>query len=341
MDMSEQQRLLPSMSMLQAFSAAARHESFTEAAAELGLTQGAISRQVRALERQLGAELFARVRKSVRLTAAGRRYAEEVDRALQTVRLASLDAMTQRAGGMLNLAILPTFGTRWLIPRFPAFLEAHPDITVNFATKLSPFDFKKEDLHAAIHYGRTDWPDTESTFLMKEETVPVAAPSLLADQEVNTPADLLEIPLLHLATRPRAWPDWFRDAGLERAATAGMVFEEIAAVAQAAAGEALEQAAEERQHRPPLQRLLLLVVHGAPVVGDVIADPAVGLEKALEELLPYQGGRRIAVIDPCEARDQRLAVPPSLLQAYPDPFGAGPQRQLPVAEQIEIRAVNE
>jgi DNA-binding transcriptional LysR family regulator len=106
---------------------------------------------------------------------------------------------------------------------------------VNFATKLSPFDFKKEDLHAAIHYGRTDWPDTESTFLMKEETVPVAAPSLLADQEVNTPADLLEIPLLHLATRPRAWPDWFRDAGLERAATAGMVFEEIAAVAQAAA----------------------------------------------------------------------------------------------------------
>jgi DNA-binding transcriptional LysR family regulator len=235
MDMSEQQRLLPSMSMLQAFSAAARHESFTEAAAELGLTQGAISRQVRALERQLGAELFARVRKSVRLTAAGRRYAEDIDKALQTVRLASLDAMTQRSGGTLNLAILPTFGTRWLIPRFPAFLEAHPDITVNFATKLSPFDFKKEDLHAAIHYGRTDWPDTESTFLMKEETVPVAAPSLLAEQVVNAPADLLDMPLLHLATRPRAWPDWFRDAGLERPANAGMVFEEIAAVAQAAA----------------------------------------------------------------------------------------------------------
>lgn len=233
--MSEQQRLLPSMSMLQAFSAAARYESFTEAAAELSLTQGAISRQVRALESQLGAELFARVRKSVRLTAAGRRYAEEIDKALQTVRLASLDAMTQRAGGTLNLAILPTFGTRWLIPRFPAFLEEHPDITVNFATKLSPFDFKKEDLHAAIHYGRTDWPDTESTFLMKEETVPVAAPALLSERAVNDERDLLELPLLHLATRPRAWPDWFHDAGLERAGSSGMVFEEIAAVAQAAA----------------------------------------------------------------------------------------------------------
>lgn len=235
MNMNEQQRLLPSMSMLQAFSAAARCESFTEAAADLGLTQGAISRQVRALEQQLGAELFARVRKSVRLTAAGRRYAEEVDKALQTVRLASLDVMTHRAGGTLNLAILPTFGTRWLIPRFPAFLREHPDITVYFSTKLSPFDFKKEDLHAAIHYGRTDWPDTESTFLMKEETVPVAAPALLREQAVNAPADLLEMPLLHLATRPRAWPDWFRDAGFERPATTGMVFEEIAAVAQAAA----------------------------------------------------------------------------------------------------------
>jgi DNA-binding transcriptional LysR family regulator len=235
MNMSEQQRLLPSMSMLQAFSAAARYESFTVAAAELGLTQGAISRQVRALEQQLGAELFSRVGKSVRLTAAGGRYAEEIDKALQAVRLASLDAMTQRAGGTLNLAILPTFGTRWLIPRFPDFLAAHPDITVNFATKLSPFDFKKEDLHAAIHYGRTDWPDTESTFLMKEETVPVAAPALLERQAVAAPEDLLNMPLLHLATRPRAWPDWFRDAGLDQAPTAGMVFEEIAAAAQAAA----------------------------------------------------------------------------------------------------------
>ena len=121
MDMSHQRRLLPSTSMLLAFEAAARTGSFTEAAAELSLTQGAISRQVRALEAQLGMELFARVGKSVRLTEAGKRYAEEVEKALQTIRRATLNAMTDQRGGTLNLAILPTFGTRWLIPRFPAF----------------------------------------------------------------------------------------------------------------------------------------------------------------------------------------------------------------------------
>ena len=235
MDMSHQRRLLPSTSMLLAFEAAARTGSFTEAAAELSLTQGAISRQVRALEAQLGMELFARVGKSVRLTEAGKRYAEEVEKALQTIRRATLNAMTDQRGGTLNLAILPTFGTRWLIPRFPAFLKQHPDITVNFATKLSPFDFKKEDLHAAIHYGQTDWPDTESTFLMREETIPVCAPALLREQNIKRPEDLGRLPLLNLATRSTAWRWWFAAAGLEPPPAAGMVFEEIAAVAQATA----------------------------------------------------------------------------------------------------------
>ncbi len=219
--------------MLLAFEAAARAGSFTEAAAELNLTQGAISRQVRALESQLGVELFARVRKSVRLTEAGRRYAEEIEKALQNIRLATLNAMTDRRGGTLNLAILPTFGTRWLIPRFPAFLEENPDITVNFATKLSPFDFKKEDLHAAIHYGQTDWPDTESTFLMREETVPVCAPRLLEERSLSRAQDLLSMPLLHLATRPRAWQEWFKAGGLQAPVAGGMMFEEISTIAQA------------------------------------------------------------------------------------------------------------
>lgn len=232
--MSQQRRLMPSTSMLQAFEAAARMGSFTEAAAELSLTQGAISRQVRALERQLGVELFARVSKSVRLTEAGKRYAEEIEKALRAIRLATLNAITDQRGGTLNLAILPTFGTRWLIPRFAAFLREHPDITVNFATKLSPFDFKKEDLHAAIHYGQTDWPDTESTFLMGEETVPVCAPRLLHEQSLTHPGDLYSMPLLQLATRPQAWREWFGAAGLEAPPATGMVFEEISTIAQAA-----------------------------------------------------------------------------------------------------------
>ena len=235
MVMSQQRRLLPSTSMLLAFEAAARAGSFTGAAAELNLTQGAISRQVRALEAQLEVELFARVCKSVRLTDAGKRYAEEIEKALQTIRLATLNAMTDQRGGTLNLAILPTFGTRWLIPRFPAFLEAHPDITVNFATKLSPFDFKKENLHAAIHFGQTDWPDTESTFLMHEETVPVCAPQLLRNGASLQPEELASQSLLRLETRPDAWSQWFAELGLEAPAVKGMMFEEISTIAQATA----------------------------------------------------------------------------------------------------------
>lgn len=231
--MRHQRRLLPSTSMLLAFDAAARTESFTEAANELNLTQGAISRQVRALENQLDVVLFNRVRKSVCLTEAGKRYADEIEKALQIIRLASLNAMTDQRGGTLNLAILPTFGTRWLIPRFPAFLQMHPDITVNFASKFSPFDFKKENLHAAIHFGRSDWPDTVSTFLMREETLPVGSPSLLENRVVKEASDLSDVPLLHLETRPQAWSEWFEACGLKPPTAKGMVFEEISTIAQA------------------------------------------------------------------------------------------------------------
>ena len=121
-----QRRLLPSTSMLSAFDAAARTGSFTAASEELQLTQGAISRQVSALESQLEVALFNRVGKTIQLTEEGRTYAQEIHRALQAIRNASLTAMTSPLTGILNLAILPTFGTRWLMPRFPTFLEANP-----------------------------------------------------------------------------------------------------------------------------------------------------------------------------------------------------------------------
>ena len=157
-----QRRLFPSTSMLIAFDAAARNESFTAASRELSLTPGAVSRQVSALENQLDAKLFKRVRKTIQLTDTGRQYAQEVHEALQAIRNASLNIMTNPLNGELNLAILPTFGTRWLMPRLPEFLTENPDITLNFVTKLSPFDFHSENLHAAIHYGSADWPGTKN-----------------------------------------------------------------------------------------------------------------------------------------------------------------------------------
>jgi DNA-binding transcriptional LysR family regulator len=222
--------------MMAAFDAAARTGSFTAAARDLNLTQGAISRQVSALENQLDVVLFKRIRNNVQLTNAGEIYAREIHAALQAIRTASLNAMTDPKVGTLNLAILPTFGTRWLMPRFPLFLKENPDITVNFVSRLSPFDFQNEDLHAAIHYGSPDWPGTNSSFLMSEKAVPVCAPGIINQSSLENPEGLEQLPLLHLATRPDAWKNWFQSNGLEPPKGQGMLFEQISIIAQAAVG---------------------------------------------------------------------------------------------------------
>jgi DNA-binding transcriptional LysR family regulator len=235
--MTFQRKLLPSTSMLMAFDAAARTGSFTDAAQELSLTQGAISRQIQALEAQLNIELFSRNKRSIQLTSKGQVYAKEVNQALQLILNASLNAITSPLSGTLNLAILPTFGTRWLIPKFTDFLEKHPDITVNFISKLTPFDFHSENLHLAIHYGSPDWPNTQSTFLMGEESIPVCSPKLLEKHPLNNINDLQNLPLLHLATRPNAWQDWFLQHQAIPPSGQGMLFEQVSIIAKAATAE--------------------------------------------------------------------------------------------------------
>lgn len=227
---------VPSLSALAAFEAAARHGSFTRAAEELNLTQGAVSRQVALLEQALGVSLFERVRKRVSLTPAGSAYAADVRDGLARLAAATVSAMAFRgASGVLNLAILPTFGTRWLIPRLPRFLDAHPGITINFATRLVPFDFGRDAVDAAIHFGDPVWPGAVLHRLMGEEIVPVAAPSLIARTRLAEPADMLRVPLLQQSTRPRAWANWLEQQGLapERAMM-GPRFEQFAMVSQAA-----------------------------------------------------------------------------------------------------------
>ncbi|MEX3007686.1 LysR family transcriptional regulator [Hoeflea sp. TYP-13] len=228
-------RLLPSTSMLIAFDSAARTGSFTAAAEELNLTQGAISRQVQALENQLDVKLFRRANKKITLTDAGRAYAREINVALKRIQTASLFIKTNPRAGLLNIAILPTFGTRWLMPRFPSFLERNPEITVNFVTKLSQFDFGEEGLHAAIHFGLPDWPNTVSTFLMREESVPVASPQFLEQREIKQPEDLAQAPLLHLTSRSQAWADWLEANGVSAFERQGLLFEQFSTAAQAAA----------------------------------------------------------------------------------------------------------
>ena len=226
-------RFLPSISLLSAFESAARTQSFTEAARELDLTQSAISRQIMALEGQLGVELFIRDKKRVKLTLAGERYANEIRTALKAIASASLALKANPEGGTLNLAILPTFGTRWLAPRLPDFLAKHPGVTVNLTTRLQPFQFEQDRQDAAIHFGRNDWPGTHADYMFDETVIPVCAPDVLSAQNITRPEDLLKAPLLHLATRADAWPVWLSKQGVTAGGSGGMMFDQIATMAQA------------------------------------------------------------------------------------------------------------
>jgi LysR family transcriptional regulator, glycine cleavage system transcriptional activator len=235
-------RFHPPTALLRAFEAAARSQSFTAAARELDLTQSAISRQIGALEEMLGAELFHREKKKVSLTLAGAAYARDIRDALTRISSATLGFRANPTGGSLHLAVLPMFGARWLAPRLSAFAAAHPDITVNIATRLTPFDFRTDTVDAAIHFGFPDWAGAEVDLLMTETAVPVCSPALKASLGLTAPAALAAAPLLHLASRPDAWERWFAAMGVDAGEVRGMLLDQFAlivAVARAGLGVAL------------------------------------------------------------------------------------------------------
>ncbi len=210
----EVSRSLPGTAALQAFESAAWHGSITSAARELNLTQSAISRQIQGLEQHLGVELFHRERQRIRLTAAGDHYLQHVRSAFDRLEAAALELRTlRRGGGVLQLGILPTYGTKWLIPRFPSFAEQHPDVQVHFTTKLQPFDFASEDVDAAIHYGDAQWPGARLDRLMDEDVVVVCSAGYLEKHHLESPADLRRATLLQLTSRPAAFEDWLRARG--------------------------------------------------------------------------------------------------------------------------------
>lgn len=208
-------RRIPSMEALIAFEAAARHQSFTRSADELALTQSAVGRQIAGLENYVGVALFSRVKKRLALTDIGRLYARQIRAALEQIERDTMAAMAQRgAGGILELAVIPTFATRWLIPRLPEFYAAHPDITLNLTTRAAPFLFEGTDFDAAIHFGNPAWPGTIARHLFGEEVTPVCSPRLLDGAGMLDPAELLRFPLLHQSARPFAWREWLEQAGV-------------------------------------------------------------------------------------------------------------------------------
>ncbi|WP_251864267.1 LysR substrate-binding domain-containing protein [Achromobacter sp. Marseille-Q4962] len=204
----------PSMAALSAFEAAARHESFTLAARELSVTESAISRQISLLEENLNVSLFVRVKQKVVLTRPGRLYSEQVRDALRALEKHTLAVAAHGSGrGSLELAVLPTFGMEWLIPRLPRFYEKYPAIRINMGVRTSPFSFEEEHFDAAIHHGKPIWPHATSECLFGETMVTVARRDLIGRQRERA-ADLLRYPLLYSTTRPESWKQWFAAAGM-------------------------------------------------------------------------------------------------------------------------------
>ncbi|WP_287881841.1 LysR substrate-binding domain-containing protein [Aquitalea sp.] len=206
-------RRIPSNSALQAFEAAARHGSFARAAEELALTEGAVSRQIGRLEVFLGVALFERVGNRVRLAPNGKRYAAQVREVLDRLERDSLYLMGQPIeGGSIDIAAIPTFATRWLIPRLKHFQNQHPNITVHIAERMEPFILAGSGFDAAIHFAHPAWAGMHLHHLLEEVLVPVCSPALLAEADAGISLD--ELPRLHRRQNPDAWQVYAQEAGI-------------------------------------------------------------------------------------------------------------------------------
>ncbi len=232
--MAHPRRDLPSLSLLAAFDGVCRTGSTLAAARDLDLTQGAVSRLIQTLEAQLGVALFLREGRRLVPTDAALAYARDVAKALDLIARGAMRLRSNMGGGTLSLAILPSFGTRWLAPRLPRFLAAHPGVTIHLGTRTRPFDFEEEGFDAAIHFGGESWSGAGYLKLFDERLIAACSPAFRAAHPLRGPSDLLALPLLQLETRPDAWADWFRLRGASGRAAGGMVFDQFGTMIEAA-----------------------------------------------------------------------------------------------------------
>ena len=229
---------LPSLNGLRAFEAAARHLSFTLAASELNVTQTAISHQIRRLEDELGIRLFVRQNRALALTAEARDYLPGVRAAFNDLRLATDRLLRKDDDKVLTVSTLASLAAKWLLPRLTDFQEQHPGIDVRITTSTSLVDFQRDNVDAAIRYGRGQWPGLRADWLMADELFPVCSPSLLrGDKPLRQPGDLKGYPLLHTSNaNSDDWRLWLTAAGLpgDIARQPGITFDMIFMTIQAA-----------------------------------------------------------------------------------------------------------
>lgn len=208
-------RRLPPLNALKAFEAAARHESFTRAAEELCVTQGAVSHQVKALEAELGIKLFNRERQRLVITDAGREYLNVVRDAFDRVAVGTERLLQRQSSNMLTVSTSPDFAAKWLVNRLGRFAEEHPTIDLRVSATLHHVDFAREDVDLAVRHGDGNWPGLDVVRLSAEHLFAVCSPKLLAGRNrLAKPADLLKFPLLHVDSR-KDWAKWLEAAGVD------------------------------------------------------------------------------------------------------------------------------
>jgi len=227
---------LPPLNPLRVFESAARHLSFTAAAQELHITQGAVSHQIKTLENWLGFELFERTARRLRLTRGGERYAAALTEAFAGIVRATQDVISTGAKQVLTVRGHTTLFVHWLIPLLPAFQAAHPDINVRLAASVEVVDFKRDKADIGIVYGDAPWEGLRSDLLFSDELTPVMAPELAARlPSPCTTEALLKLPLLHSNRRPQHWFDWISAAGTTRGPAVGdMYYEDLSVIYQCA-----------------------------------------------------------------------------------------------------------
>ncbi|MFH0297258.1 transcriptional regulator GcvA [Bradyrhizobium sp. 31Argb] len=229
---------LPSLNGLRAFEAAARHLSFTQAAAELNVTQTAISHQIKRLEQELGVRLFVRQNRALTLTPKAAEYLPGVRAAFNDLKLATDRLLRREDDHVLTVSTLASLAAKWLLPRLSTFQEAHPGVDVRITTSTSLVDFQRDNVDAAIRYGRGQWQGLRADWLMADELFPVCSPSLLkGEKPLKCPEDLRGHVLLHTSNaNSDDWRLWLTAAGLpaDLSKQPGITFDLIFVTIQAA-----------------------------------------------------------------------------------------------------------
>ena len=210
-------RDLPPLNALRAFESAAEHLNFTKASEDLFVTQGAVSRQIKRLEEDLGRPLFHRDGPRIALTPSGIAFREAIVEGLALIRQGTARVRKQSTTPTVTVSVLPSFATLWLVPRIVAFQQEHPDLELRLACSYDLVDFHRSpEIDAAIRFGRGDWPGVHAERLFESEVFPVCSPALLnGNSPFRSKTEILNYPLIHATEPMDDWERWFAAAGIE------------------------------------------------------------------------------------------------------------------------------